>query len=301
MNNQHDSDTFSRFNPILNFTFFIGAVVLTMCFNHPALSICGAVCSAAYLLTVKGTKAFKLIGGMLVLFAAVSLINPVFSTGGDTVLFTYFGGRPYTFEALCYGMCTGGMLFSVMLWFSAYNAVMTSDKFIYIFGRLIPALSLVFTMLLRLVPSYQKRTAQIAGARKCIGKSVAGAARKEKVNNGMQILSVMTTWALEGAVVTADSMRSRGYGTGRRTAFAIYRFDVRDALLLIFMLALIGVIIAAGISGGLSAAFIPSVDIAPVTSAWGLTGLTAFGLFLSIPTMINIKEAILWQHFISKI
>ena len=35
----------------------------------------------------------------------------------------------------------------------------------------------------------------------------------------MSILGALTSWALEGSVVTADSMRSRGYGTSKRTSF----------------------------------------------------------------------------------
>ncbi len=43
-------------------------------------------------------------------------------------------------------------MFVVIQWFSCYNKVMTSDKFIYLFGRLIPALSLILSMALRFVP-----------------------------------------------------------------------------------------------------------------------------------------------------
>jgi energy-coupling factor transport system permease protein len=31
------------------------------------------------------------------------------------------------------------MLISVITWFNCYSAVMTSDKFVYLFGRIIPA------------------------------------------------------------------------------------------------------------------------------------------------------------------
>ena len=40
------------------------------------------------------------------------------------------------------------MLAAVALWFSCLSAVMTSDKFIYLFGRVIPALSLLLSMIL---------------------------------------------------------------------------------------------------------------------------------------------------------
>ena len=83
----------------------------------------------------------------------VTLSAPLFNTQGATVLLRWWGGRPYTLEALALGASTGLMLVAMMLWFASFHLVMTSDKFTYLFGRAIPALSLVLTMVLRLVPS----------------------------------------------------------------------------------------------------------------------------------------------------
>ena len=63
------------------------------------------------------------------------------------------------------------MLASVVLWFSSYNEVMTSDKFVYLFGRVIPALSLVLSMSLRFIPKFK--------AQMQIGQRSAGVHRAE--------------------------------------------------------------------------------------------------------------------------
>ena len=138
------------------------------------------------------------------------LLNPVFNTRGDTVLFTCFGGRPYTLEALGYGLSTGSMFLTVVLWFSCYHVVMTSDKFLYLFGRFLPAVSMLLCMVLRFVPNLKAKAETIGNARRCIGKSPTDGTKREGLEHGTEILSVLTSWALEGAVVTADSMRSRG-------------------------------------------------------------------------------------------
>ena len=65
------------------------------------------------------------------------------------------------------------MLVAMMLWFASFHLVMTSDKFTYLFGRAIPALSLVLTMVLRLVPSYRRKADALMTARACIGKGPA--------------------------------------------------------------------------------------------------------------------------------
>jgi hypothetical protein len=49
-------------------------------------------------------------------------------------------------ESIVYGLAAAFMFVTVIIWFSCFNAVMTSDKFIYLFGKVIPALSLILAM-----------------------------------------------------------------------------------------------------------------------------------------------------------
>jgi energy-coupling factor transport system permease protein len=49
----------------------------------------------------------------------------------------------------------------------------------------------------------------------------------------------MASWALKNSVYTVDSMKPRGHGLKGRTAYAIYRFDARDRMLLIVMIVLL--------------------------------------------------------------
>jgi hypothetical protein len=52
---------------------------------------------------------------------------------------------------------------------------MTSDKFVYLFGEIIPALSLIFSMVLRLVPRLKAQSRVIANARKVSAATQAAA------------------------------------------------------------------------------------------------------------------------------
>ncbi len=63
-------------------------------------------------------------------------------------------GNWITLESLVYGIVLGAVMFVVIQWFSCYNEIMTTDKFIYLFGKLIPALSLILSMALRFVPRF---------------------------------------------------------------------------------------------------------------------------------------------------
>lgn len=293
-------DAFSDCHPVVNFIFYIGALVMGMCFVHPAYLCCSLLLSFAYYVTVK-TAWLEYLVSMAGLFVCLSVINPLFNTLGETVLFTYLSGRPYTFEALCYGMAVGAMFVTILTWFGTYNQVMTSDKFLYCFGRLAPAVSLILTMVLRLVPSFTKKAGQIGGARRCIGKSVEDGTTYEKVEHGMTIVSALTSWALEGGVIMADSMRSRGFGTGKRTAFSIYRMKKSDRLLLGLMFVLLNLIILCAAHGGMDVTYIPGLHISWIENKWTILGLGCYVIFLSIPTAMHIWEEIKWRILRSRI
>ena len=294
-------DVFSTYHPAITFLFFIAVIVFGMCFIHPAFWISSCILSAAYVITIKGRRSVKLLVIMLIVFAAVSLINPLFTSEGEHVLMLLPWGRPYTLEALCYGMAAGGMFITVLLWFSSYNAVMSSDKFLFLFGRMIPSIALVLTMILRLVPMFQAKAKQIAGARKCVGMSSGAASSKEKINQGMAVTSALTSWALEGGIVTADSMQSRGFGSGRRTTFSIYRMDSRDMILLALMILLAGTVLVCALMGGMKTAYIPEIELTGTDTPYTVTGIVAYIVFMAIPTALNILEEVRWHYLRSGI
>lgn len=286
-------DAFSKCHPLTNFLFFLGAIGFSVVIQHPLYLCAGCIGAGSYYLLLNGKKGWNLILGMLPLFILLSFLNPLFNTYGETVLFMVFD-KPYTLEALFYGMVIAGMLVVMMLWFGCYSAVLTSDKFVCLFGSLIPALSLLLVMVLRMIPNLMRKAKQIAGARKSIGKGAGeSSTMKEKVADGMSILSALTDWALEGSIVTADSMRARGYGAAKRTSFRIYRLTRRDAVLIALMLILAVMVILAG---GTTATYTPELYIAPPT--WGLA---AYCIFLLIPPALQVKEVVQWHISISKI
>ena len=294
-------DKFAYYHPVINFTFFIVAIVCGMVLLHPAFLCCSILLSVIYYLTVRGRQGWKFVCGMIPLLLALSFMNPLFNTYGEHVLFYYLQGRPYTLEALCYGAALGAMMVSVLMWFACYNAVMTSDKFLYLFGKMAPSVTLILTMVLRLVPSYKNKVIQLNGARRCIGKGTDTGDRKERIEHSMILLSTLTSWALEGSVVTADSMRSRGYGCGKCTTFSIYRFENRDKALLSVMILLTACILFCGIHGAASVTYTPELSICGWQNSYTKTGLLSYALFLAIPSAVNIWEELRWLNLKSKI
>lgn len=290
------TDAFSKCHPAVNFLFFAGAIGGSVLIQHPVYLLAGILAGACYYLLLNGRKGWRMILGLIPLFLFLTAINPLFNTTGTTVLF-YLFGRPYTLEALYYGAALAATFAQMILWFGCYNQVLTSDKFTSLFGNLIPAISLLLVMVFRMVPNLMRKAAQFTGARKSIGKGAGeNSTNKEKLNDGMTVLGALTSWALEGSVVTADSMRSRGYGTAKRSSFMIYRMGTADWSLLVLIPILLILIIISGCFGHMAAEFTPECNIAPVS--WSIVPYT---IYLLIPTVLHTKEAILWRISRSKI
>ena len=288
-------DGFSKYHPVTNFLFFLGAICFGVLFQHPAYLLVGILCAGAYYLLLKGRKALKSIFMMLPLFLAVALINPIFNTQGAHVLFFLFG-RPYTLEALLYGLAVGGILVITLLWFGCYNCIMTEDKFTALFGNFAPSLSLLLVMIFRLIPNLLAKAKQIADVRRCMGMGSEKGSLKEKIQSGMTVLLSLTGWALESSILTADSMRSRGYGTAKRSSFQVYRLRGRDWQALMILLATAALTVFGAATGAVEAAFTPVFSYAPVS-----VFLPVYCIYLLIPTYIHLKEVLLCRIFISKI
>ena len=290
------TDAFSKCHPAVNFLFFAGAIGAAVLIQHPAYLLVGILTGATYYLLLNGTKGWKTILTMAALFLFLTAINPLFNTFGETPLF-YLFGRPYTLEALRYGAVLGGVFVTMLLWFGCYNKVLTGDKFTSLFGNLIPAISLLLVMVFRMVPNLMRKAVQINGARKSIGKGAGeNATAKEKLVDGITVLGALTSWALEGSVVTGDSMRSRGYGTTKRSSFMIYRMGVADWALLVVMPVLFVLVITAACLGQMTATYMPEFSISPIS--WGVV---PYAVYLLIPTVLHTKEAIQWHISKSKI
>ena len=277
------NDAFSKCHPAVNFLFFVGAIAMSVVIQHPAYLLAGAVTGAVYYLLLVGKKGIKSLLLLLPVFVLVTVINPLFNTLGATPLFSLWG-RPYTLEALVYGGALASMFVIVFLWFGCYSKVLTGDKFTSLFGNLIPAISLLLVMVFRMIPNFIQKAQQIIGARKSIGKGT------ETLPDSMTVLGALTGWALEGSIVTGDSMRARGYGTAKRSSFMIYRMTPTDWALLAVMLVLLALTVTAACLGQVSALFVPTAQIAP--PSWGLA---AYSCYLLIPTALHIKERVQWH------
>ena len=286
---------FKTYNPIVIFTYFLSATVFSMFMMHPvflSISLTGAiVCSVMETGIKKSAKTLLLLLPFVILMGS---INPLFNHKGATVLAYFPNGNPFTAESVYYGTGASVMLLSVIFYFSCYSKVMTSDKFIYLFGKTVPVLSLVLSMILRFIPRMILQAKEIVNAQKALGRTPSKGNIITRCRRWAKILSILVTWSLENAVEVSDSMKSRGYGLGGRTAFSVFRFDKRDAAALGWIVINSAIVITGIFKGYTYYSYFPvlSFEISGISILFYISYL----MLLMTPVIIERREAVRWKY-----
>ena len=303
---------FTKYHPVVNFIFFITAIVMTVVIFHPAALAVSLAASVASAVKFSGKKAVKYFFAFPFFVMILSMIlNPLFVHKGLTVLF-YIGESPVTVEAFAYGACTAMMVGAVIMWSYCYTQIMTSDRFMAVFGKIAPSTSLVFSMILRFLPRARRQAGKIASAQELLyvpaesaesGKPTEGQTpeeqtKKAKIKKGIRVMSVLTTWALENSIDTADSMRARGYGLAGRTMYRKYRTRPADIICGALIMALLAASVWAKASGVWDFYCYPEIEFGgkPVLPACILLGAA-----YAVPLVIEVWEDIKWTRSLSKI
>ena len=293
-------DSFADFHPFNNFLYFALVIGFSLALNHPLAQGIALVCAMVYVISIDGKKSVLfLLKYCLPMVLLTAFINPAFNHEGTTILLYFSNGNPLTLESVLYGFSAGAMLVTLLLWFASFNRVMTSDKFIYLFGKVIPALSLVLSMSLRFVPKFKAQMSTVTEAQRSIGRDVSSGSLWSRTKTAILIFSIMITWALENAIETADSMKSRGYGLKGRSAFFIYRFDERDKYTCIWFSFCGAFLLVGTMLMAFGFRYFPNIRYAPLD----MTTIPFYGVYFALcitPVILNWKEERKWKTLISE-
>ena len=283
-------DTLRACHPAVSFTYFALVIACSMFFMHPvclALSLLGAL---LYVARLKGRRTLRQQAAWLVPAALLAAaLNPAFVHQGVTILTYLPSGNPLTLESILYGLAAGCMLASVILWFVCVTEVVTSDKIVYLFGRVIPALSLLLSMTLRFVPRFTRRLRTVAQAQRHMGRDTRNGSVLQRVREALRVFSIVVTWSLESGIITADSMRCRGYGLPGRTSFSLYRFDRRDGAVLAWLVFCGVYLLGGGLAGGLRFRYYPMLA-AGVVSPLTVSFFAVYALLCLTPALLYAAE-----------
>lgn len=290
--------TFADFYPFVLFTYFISVLIITMFTTHPVLQLIALTGFILLSITIERKLNIKEFLIFFLVFCVITITNPLFSKSGETVLI-FINNRPITKEALLNGMSIGAMIIAVIYLMKSYSRIMTSDKFLFLFGSVTPKLAIVISIALRFIPLFIAQSKRVSAAQKTMGL-YSGSKIKNKLKNSIRVFSSIVTWSLENAIGTADSMQARGYGLKHRTNYSLFKFSTSDAIALTAIILLTGIVVSGFPLGIASFSYYPHLSYVN-TTPFAYIIYIAFGLLVFLPTIIEFQENLKWNSYKLKI
>lgn len=224
---------FERCHPAVNLIYFVAVVASMITFQHPVFLVISFLCAFAYSVKRNGWKAVVFNLCLLPFVVAFALYYSSYTHFGMTVLHQNRVGNNMTLESLVYGAVLGVIGAGICMWFSCVFSVFTTDKVVYLFGKVSPRLSLFLAIALRMIPRIKKEAKRINMAQQGIGRGANQGNLWQRFRNSLRIVSMLITWTIDSLTIASESMHSRGSSLRGRKAFSIYRFDNRDRLFVI--------------------------------------------------------------------
>lgn len=215
-------------------------------------------------------KSLKFYIGTILFFG---LFNMLFNSKGDTVFF-YVNDRPFTQEALLYGVYMGCMVSAVFIWFLLFQNVFDNRKITYLIGSRLPVTGLIISMVFCYYEKFLTKLHKIQE----VWNTYAIREAKVPLKKAGIILTVLLSVMLEDSVDTAMSMKARGYGTGKRTSYVRYSFRFADVFF-------------TGVSILMLPAFLSKMPYLTVYIV----------VYLLLPVMYHVMKELQWKYYLSKI
>lgn len=285
---------FGGLHPLVCFVYYAGVIVLGLLLTHPIYQLASLALLTVLLLQQRqGRRLARALPYYLLLGGLFAVVNPLLSHRGRHILF-YLQDQPITLEAVLYGVISMLTILVVLLLFVSYRVVMTTDKFMYLFSAILPQTALHVWMTLRFIPLFVRRFGQIELIQRARGIDMRKGGPVRRLRNGGLLLRVLLTWCLEDAMSTGDSMKARGYGTARRTAYYPYRMQRRDRL----ALALLGALLLLAVAGwrvgwGVLTLYPRMEPFGPAPLEWAHFAVCA--LFVAMPILVEAREGYRWR------
>ena len=256
---------FDSYHPAINFIFFSSVLLFSFCFTQPVFLLLSYLCAFLYSTYLGKWKALLFDCAALIFVVLYALYYASYTHFGVTQLALNWVDNSITLESLCGGLIQGLHISTALMWFYCTIKIVSSDKVMYLLGKVWPKLSLFFSIFLRAVPQLVDCFLRVNRAQTALGRGIGQGNPFRRIVSLLRVLSIVITWSLERLVDSAASMKSRGYSLKGRTAFSIYRFDNRDRSVVIVMFSCL-IAVAMAISLDQTTMYInPELVLLPIT------------------------------------
>lgn len=224
------------------------------------------------------------------------VLNSLFSHKGCTI-FLFINGKPITKEAVFYGITIGISFISVIIWFEVASILIKKSDYISIFGIISPKTAMIVTMILGIIPKIKNKYYEISEAQRFF--KMPRYYNKPKIIHKIflefTVFSSTTSWAIENAIDTAISMKSKNYGISKRTL--IYsKFCKHDFIYICIITVLLLIIIITNYLNWLKWSIYPYISI-PQNN---FIGTFCYLLLTMLPSLIIGRDRLKWNLFAAK-
>lgn len=247
----------------------------------------------------------KEIGSTLKYFIPMSLIiiilNPLFSHVGTTKIYLFnnlfnntFNNYFITLESLVYGFLMAFSLLIILLLFLSFNKYVDYQKILYLTSNHFPTVSMIGVMAMRFIPLLNYRLGEVNKIFK-FNHDNSNEKRIDKVRKMGSMLAIVISWSLEESMLTAKSMKARGYGITERTSYLKYNIHKID-IIIILIIAITSILSLIGLYYGFG-----NIEIYPTLDTsffeFPLNMYYIIFLFLLSPLIfLELMERILWKY-----
>ncbi len=285
---------FERWHPFTQFLYYAALITLVTVRMNPVI-IAVTFVSMIVLGALVGKREFAKIFFLMYLPSSLLavIINPLFSHEGVTILEYFPNGNPFTLESVIYGAACGVMICSVCSIFFSFNIVMTSDRIMYLTGRVMPAIALTISMSLRFIPEFKRHVRRVNRSCMCVNGN------RGKIRNGIAVFESVVMWSFEKSIERSDSMRARGYGVRRRTSYSKYIFTKRDAAYALLIVSIFIYVLLNMLFGSIYSQYYPYFKLGGNVRP-ALITYVSYAFLTALPAIDIIKESIRWKLLKSK-
>ncbi len=289
---------FKEYNPVTVFVYYAAVVAISMFTMNPILHIISFVGGLLQFMMQKTDDRVRTHIWYLILGLILCFIRPLFSHNGATVLFL-LNDNPVTQEAFIFGLNSAVMVVGVLYLFRVFSEIMTSDRLLYLFGRVSPKTALILSMGLRYIPMLRHQRRITRDVQTVLGINKDDNAI-DRMRGGLNVFSATVSWGIENGIITADSMAARGYGEGKRSHYSTLRFKRRDAIVITITSLCLAPMLIALIKGSFDTVFYPLFYIAD-PDIYAYFGYISYIILIMVPIILKLMESFRWKFLMSKI
>jgi energy-coupling factor transport system permease protein len=285
-------------HPAVYIIYYLVLIIFAFLFNNPYYLISLLVCVSVLIILQGISSEFKnLIRFFIPMSLLIIILNPLVSHVGVTKIYI-MGNYFITLEAVTYGILMSLSLLIILLLFTSYSNAVSYQEMLYIFSKKFPNISMIIIMALRFIPLLNFRLSEVNKVfqfdQKHSNNEKKDEGKIDKLKNTAKMLAVVVSWSLEESMLTANSMKARGYGITQRTSYLSFKFRKIDYYFMVIVLVSALVCIAGLLQGQGRIEIYPQLNFSFSENIFNMYYFSF--LILLLPSIyLEFKERSVWH------